>query len=934
MHYRLDDEDGLPSNEVYQVLQDDFGFMWIACDAGLYRYDGFKFKGYTSKNQNSRSVSNLKKDSKGNIWCQNFTGQIFRVKNDSLVLFFDGSKANSSFLSYEIDAQNKVWIINKGELNIFMNNGKIFSNSVNSKSNYWTNLQRHKNSIIATSVKNEFFSIDSKNFKTTKIDCSIELGSKQKMSSFKNELYLLSEKNPERLYYVSRIEKSKINLLNKMQPVVQGGFHYFFKANTKNYFIGTSDGLIISSKNNASFSLSKRYFKGLKISDFFEDKEGNLWISTLQDGIMVVANKEIEYFDSQNSALNDRNIYYLTQDKGELLIGTYSGELFKQNTITNELSIFQNNQLSKFRAIRKILEHKGAFYIACGPLRSIGNSKFNEIPSLNNIRDMVILDEKLYFITPERMGYLDLSKANIEIKVLRNNGGKKIVIDPIRKRLFIAFVDGLFELKNNSLKELKNKDQSIFIADMVYGGNKLWIGTMTEGVLEFALSEKQLEFKNVQQVVGKNTRSLLFADNKLWVANENGLIHYDPKSAFTRLLNKCDGLEFFEVIDMEQVDNFLYLATNKGLIKFPIQLRHFNANKPLLKLTEIRLNNSFIRLSKTLELQANQLNLTVFFISTALRSRGDFFYNYRILNYDSKWKKQSSSVPFISVNSLPTGNYILEIRSVNENGISSKTIRLYLKVIAPFYERWWFYLLLSTLIATIIAFVFVLRIRFVKKQALIQNKLISSQLTALKSQMNPHFMYNTLSSIQDFIWQNDLKNSNYFLSKFSMLMRKILEASDKEKITLSEEIELLTLYLELEKLRFGANFSFEIKLDSQLDSDAVLIPAMMIQPFVENAIKHGLLHKTGDKKLIIEFKLFQSKIKCIVNDNGIGRVKASEIKARQLAQHTSFATKATQKRIELLSAYNASNYSFSIIDLFNAAGEATGTQVEITLPLV
>jgi hypothetical protein len=265
------------------------------------------------------------------------------------------------------------------------------------------------------------------------------------MFSFENELYLFSEKNPERLYFVSKIEKSKINPLYKMQPVVAGGFHYFFKTNTKHYFVGTSDGLIISSKNNPTFSDSKRYFKSLKISDFFEDKEGNLWISTLQDGIMVVTNKEIEYFDSQNSELNDRNIYYLTQIKGELIIGTYSGELYKQNPVTNELSIFQDNQLSKFRAIRKIIEHKGAFYIACGPLRSIGNPKFNEIPSLNNIRDMVILDEKLYFITPDRMGYLDLAKSNTEIKILRKNGGKKIVLDPIRKRLFIAFVDGLFE---------------------------------------------------------------------------------------------------------------------------------------------------------------------------------------------------------------------------------------------------------------------------------------------------------------------------------------------------------------------------------------------------------------------------------------------------------------------------------------------------------
>ncbi len=164
-------------------------------------------------------------------------------------------------------------------------------------------------------------------------------------------------------------------------------------------------------------------------------------------------------------------------------------------------------------------------------------------------------------------------------------------------------------------------------------------------------------------------------------------------------------------------------------------------------------------------------------------------------------------------------------------------------------------------------------------------------------------------------------------------MRKILDASDQNRITLADEIELLELYLELEQLRFGDSFKYSIEISEEILLDSTYIPAMIIQPFVENALKHGLLHKSGEKTLQIKFTIQNSELYCSIVDNGIGREKANEIKKRQNSIHKSFATKATKKRIDLLSLYDSSNYNCLITDLYYDQQIALGTKVEISMPI-
>lgn len=930
--YRIDDEDGLPSNEVYQVIQDDFGFIWIACDAGLYRYDGFKFKNYTSSIQNSRSVSNLKKDHFGAIWCQNFTGQVFRIEKDSMRLFYDGSKLNSQFPAYTIDLDNNIWITTNKGISIYNYSAKcvkkISNFNFSTKVTGWMTIQVVGKDVIAVSNSGEFFKINCRSKKIIQLAVKGNIGSRHLLFNSNNQLILFSEKNPKREYTVSRLKNNSIQPEFTEQPIVASGTHYFYKTIGENNFMGTSDGLLMCSKSK-SFSTSRKHFlKGLKVSDVFEDCEGSLWVSTLQDGIIVVPNKDILVYNSSNSKLTDRNLYQLFSTNEELLVGTYSGEIFNLSKQNNQLSAFQQNNEAKFRAIRKIIVHKNTFYIACGPLRVIGRPELNELASLNNIRDMLVLNELLYFITPDRMGYIDLKSTTPKIKILRKIGGKKLACDKRSNQVFIAFNDGLFRWDGKKIVSLKYKNKAVFATDLLFENNRLWVGTMTEGVL----FKQANQFKHLDPIIGNNVKSIFYENGNLWVATENGLNKYAIKKHSVNLLNRADGLDLIEINDIEHFGNSLYLATIKGLVSFPLSIRFENKVPPTIKLTGVKVQNDFQRITKQVNLDANQKGLGIYFSSTALRSRGDFSYEYRILNYNSSWKRQAATAPFVSITYLPAGDYTFEIRSVNEDGIYSKKIaRLKIHVEAPYYEKWWFYVLIALFAAMIVTALFLVRINYLKRQSGIKNKLILSQLTALKAQMNPHFMYNTLSSIQDFIWKNDTKNSNYYLSRFSLLMRKVLDASDSEKISLSEEIEILSLYLEMEQLRFGDVFQYAITIDEEVDLDYIHIPAMIIQPFVENAIKHGLLHKKGEKSLSIHFTQVEHNIHCRIEDNGIGRLKAEEIKKRQAREHKSFATTATQKRIELLSLYNDNAFKVDIVDLYKE-NLPTGTQVNLVLP--
>ena len=279
------------------------------------------------------------------------------------------------------------------------------------------------------------------------------------------------------------------------------------------------------------------------------------------------------------------------------------------------------------------------------------------------------------------------------------------------------------------------------------------------------------------------------------------------------------------------------------------------------------------------------------------------------------------------------GIYELEVAFLNENNQWSTNQKIAsFEIEAPFWRKTYFKLL----ILLIIGFLIYLFNRFKKRQFETKQKLIILEQKALFAQMNPHFIFNTLNSIQSFLIFNENDKAEYFLSKFSKLLRETLHISRNSSVLISKEIDILQKYLELEQMRFSNKFQWEIIYETPESQLNFRIPNMLIQPYIENSIKHGFTEKRSDFKIDIVFTLIDSfSLKCEVIDNGIGR-DASQLKKQddvQLKDHISYGEKITKERLKSYNKKGKFKYGSTYIDI-NELGESKGTKVEIIIPII
>ncbi|MEO6914471.1 MAG: histidine kinase, partial [Chitinophagaceae bacterium] len=215
----------------------------------------------------------------------------------------------------------------------------------------------------------------------------------------------------------------------------------------------------------------------------------------------------------------------------------------------------------------------------------------------------------------------------------------------------------------------------------------------------------------------------------------------------------------------------------------------------------------------------------------------------------------------------------------------------------------------------------------------INQQLAEAKLAALRSQMNPHFIFNALNSIKKFVIANEATNAEKYLGKFSRLIRTILDNSQSGMVTVEKELQLLTLYLDLEQLRFGSKLSYTITIDDEIDGKDIKIPSMIVQPFVENAMLHGIMHLENNGKIDIRFLLHQDWLEITIEDNGIGREKAASYRNERGEAHHSIGIAVATKRLEALKKEDNTPAGIEIVDLGNKAGEGCGTKVIISIPL-
>jgi hypothetical protein len=389
---------------------------------------------------------------------------------------------------------------------------------------------------------------------------------------------------------------------------------------------------------------------------------------------------------------------------------------------------------------------------------------------------------------------------------------------------------------------------------------------------------------------------------------------------------------------MRWLNGQLYVATTQGLVQFDANMPSTNLVAPALSINQVLVNGELVDVQKNLQLSSSQNNLSIGFSVLAYKNINEQTVTYRINN--QPWQSLEAGVRSLYLSALAPGNYTLQIQATNEDGKpSAKAVQLSFSIQAPLYRQWWFLLLMSAFAIIAVYVYFKLKLRreqqenaYRTQQMQLEQELQKSKLVSIKSQMNPHFFFNALNTIQSYIYTNDKLQAANYLNQFSELTRMVLDMSNKDLISLSDELKALQLYLDLEALRFEGKLHYTLKAADNVQPDLHWLPPMLIQPYVENAIKHGLLHSKNQWELSVIFTLASDGLVVVIDDNGVGRKKSEQLNAHRYRKHESFAMSANAKRLEILNKGLTNVISIQITDKYDALGMAAGTTVELHVP--
>lgn len=923
-YFTYDDENGFPSNEVYSVIQDERGFIWIGCDAGLFKFDGIRYIPYKCDTQNSKSITGLTISSSGKLYCFNFHSQLFYLENDTLKEL----KNNIP----EIPITN-LTADNKGSI-VVSHSGGISSYGEADKKwkEYWNfNLKQiSQNNLFFAKVaratsEGEIYFVKSNGvgvIKDEKIQFN-EIKSffglapeRFQLEYYKNKLWIFSLENNQAYSYVN----GKISIIEN--PKLSNLLEHRKITNIKSLpdgklWICTYKGIISYDSSNNAVQL---FYPELSFSDCIFDREGNYWFSTLQTGLLRVSNLDFLVWDKSNDLIKNDKITKITVGDEFIYFATVNGSIGQLNRKDHHLEMFHtgNNgdvQSLDFDPVTKRLW----FYL--NKLYYLHNGKITASEQINRpIKARKEINGDSFMATSHGV-FVNDEKIN-------TCWSREIEYDSVNNHTWIATNKGLLKYGHNGGKwELKKRfldSVQILSIDFDEKNQQLFALSFDGKIYRISVTDDKQYIAGVSDKI--QSYKIKYYDLKLYVATNKGLWIYDLISKKWISFTKYNGLASDNVQQFSIVDNDIWLATGKGVQKIPI-IQRVEKNPAKIYLSKVKVGKRIVKKTTSLQLEYEQ-SLFLYPETNSYSSNGNFQYIYRFKGIDTSWIKLPGSIELIEIKNIPSGNFQIELKAVDYNGIHfENTIMLSGFSNPPYWKSWWFITIVVLLLGVIIFIVVKNIIANIRKQEKGRTQLVNSQLTALKAQMNPHFMYNTLNSIQALILKQDIKSSNLYLSKFSHLMRKVLDVSGAEEITLMEETEILELYLSLEKLRFGKEFTYQLTIASELSAYSTYLPPLILQPFVENAIKHGLLHKKGEKFLEVSMKKEGEYLVCRIKDNGIGREHSEEIKKRQTKKHRSFSTDATKKRLDLLNRINHKKIELIITDLYDDEQQSVGTEV-------
>jgi ligand-binding sensor domain-containing protein/anti-sigma regulatory factor (Ser/Thr protein kinase) len=903
--------DGLSSNDTYNCIEDKKGFLWIATENGVSRFDGKTFKNYsTAQGLPDNDILNVQMDNSGTIWVLPF---------QRTPAYYDEKK--DKFINSREDAElNKIVLGNVNNANALTTGGMAFCNNDGSfyiYKNKVCNVFKISNTISYTATcrviaaeGNKYLSVSNDSlriFQNGKIIKRILLDRKIKRTAFvNNHLYIADSTSLHKINILANggIENVKsISLPFNIMGLNFTGKQIAISSGSGNiYFIDTAT--LEVSPQGFSFNAFVRYI--------YEDKVGNTWICTRESGLIRYQQKGILTI---NEEAYQRNFNAICFWNNKLVAGTNDGQVYVYNkTYDYKIAriIGEKNYYSWIRQLE--VGNKNLLVAAEGGLYKF-DASMNPLPVFNlaknyaskafvHLNDSIIITgnsggaKKMnsynsYYADSARVRVTALEAVSQENIYIGSNTG----LYKWEKFKKLIYLGAEFPILSNRVSSFAfNKADNI-----------LWTGLATDSLVALE-NDKPIAIIPLGIKLPGNECRTLYSKQKgvLWVGTNLVLarINYEVKNSKLdykiAVFTTADGIAGKQINDIAERNDTIYVATNAGISMLPASLNFDIPDIPLF-ITGIKINNIDTSLQQSYNLNYKQNNIDISFSFADLGSTTERMYEYRINK--GAWIK--INIENIALQQLSPGSSNIQIRALKRDGTPSEIIAsVAFKIETAFWKTWWFWLLVALPVGGLIFYITQQRNKIKREQsiqALITEKKLSElELRALKAQINPHFVFNCLNSIKFLNHQKRFEETDIYLDKFSYLLRKTLDFSGLQKIPLEEELAYSKNYLELEKLRLGEKLNYEIFTDESIDTKKTLVPPMLLQPYLENAVKHGIRHLPSvEGKVTIDTKKIDNKILCSITDNGVGIENAKALNKLSNPNHQSHGNTLQQRRAAL-----------------------------------
>lgn len=897
----LTTKEGLPSPEVYDVGFDEFGRPWFCTDRGLCCFDGYELHTYTMEDGlSSNTLLGVCEGLDGKLWFNALDGSMNCLSGRTLEAFWGNSELlakKPSDLSIKHMAPGR--------------DGRLYLS-------FWT----HDEPVFGSfDPEKGDFRIEQREELERRFEL-VRGGTKEFLDLGGARLPLGHVGSPVflpdgRMFHTEfpghhKIFKSHLGKSNSEEVFrTKGKILQLVWEADKGLWAATSKGLLLFEGGDFN-AAPRRFLDGVAVSRLGIGPDGSYWLPTLEEGVYWTPSLDVQMLELQRPDGGPSRITSLGSLDRHLVCGTLEGRIFM---------VDEDIQVEEF-AGRWL--HPGL--LAHGTVRN-GKMFLGEYDLQEKNGKVEVRSAEDYRFQTVRMelangsilhggedGYVVVENGKV---IYESKGWPHRVLSclEVGETIYLATVHGLFAIRHGQYDQAEKvlPDEPLLKGQLNHlcadeWGN-LWISSIGGGLI-YLSGDRVYHFRKGHGLLSNQVnRSRTEPGGILWAATNCGLIYmkYDWDGDFeleeARILTRDDGLPDNYIQDVAPWNGKVWLATEKGLHFFdPPFLMARKTPPPKVILEEVLVNGRQYMDSPGLNGLSHRQNDIFFrFLGISMHhTRGYPRYRYRISGgcFPSIWTLTNDrTVRFLN---LDPGDYTFEVQARNRQGDWSLEPAICHFSIRPhFSQQRWFQGLTAFMFMSVVGSALMYRARRYRKRVEIQRRLQEAEISALRSQMNPHFVFNSLNAIQNFVFRKDILKANYFLSRFSRLMREGLLFSRSSTILLTEELEFLQAYLELEKMRFPDRFDFEVAVDEAIDPQKVCLPPFLCQPLLENAIKHGFKEIPYRGQLQLHFELASDDmLRVMVRDNGSGLVQAN--KGPAAAYHDSMGLKIVRDRIALL----------------------------------